>query len=224
MKRSVKNVIMIGMAAVLIGTSAITFSYARDNSPEFAVQSQSQQFEKRDANGNSQENPIDNFGNGSQNSNSDSENSQNSQQFGQRPQTPPSDNQQSDSQNSQQPPQMQGDDSQNSQQPPSLPDSEQQQDNASPNEEGTSSDSEELNIIGTVSDSDSAEITDAAKKMPSHGQRNNGSDAVSVLCYLFGALQVGIIIAIIAYLIVSKFNKISFNKLFGDKPSINPKQ
>lgn len=220
MKKSIKNTIMIGMAVVMIGTSAITFSYASLNEhreisapPEF---SQSQQgkngfnennFERRLPNGENSDRMPD-FNNGSQ---------QNSQQNGQK--QPPQKEQQPNSSDNSENKTPDGNAPQQSegnapQQPQSGQNSQSQQNGSESNSNANSTD--------TSLESDTAEIelltsegeAATAKAMPVM-KRNTG--AVIVISYIFFAVQIAIILMIIAYLIVSKFNSLSFNQVFPEK-------
>jgi hypothetical protein len=210
MKPSIKNTIMIGMTVVLIGTSAVTISYAGERNGAQPQFSQSQQFRQPQSG-----NPFDGFG-----KNGNSQNGGNLQQ----PQMP--DNQQGN--NSQQPPQMpdnqQGN---NSQQPPQAPDSskdnggnQQQtpgdsQENSDSKQKGTSASDTELNIIQTsASESDTQSTADVKMQADNfrHGLRFN---FVSGICYMFAAVQIAIILAVLIYLIISKMNRKSFNEVIA---------
>ncbi len=210
MKPSIKNTIMIGMAVVLIGTSAVTISYAGERNGAQPQFSQSQQFRQPQ-----RANPFDGFG-----KNGNGQNGKNSQQ----PQMP--DNQQGN--NSQQPPQMpdnqQGN---NSQQPPQAPDSskdnggnQQQtpgdsQENSDSKQKGTSASDTELNIIQiSASESDTQSTADVKMQADNfrHGLRFG---FVSGICYMFAAVQIAIILAILIYLIISKMNRKSFNEVIA---------
>ncbi len=168
MKQSVKNVIMIGMAAVLIGTSAVTISYAgtgarMQSRPEFSQNGEQRQngspFESFDGERNGMPGGNRSFGGNSQ-------------------QTP--DNSGSSSENG----------------------------NAPQKNTSTESDGLSLNAAAV-----GAQSSEAAVPM-----RNFGKSAgiISGLCYAFAAVQIAIILAIIIYLILSKFNKISFNTVISN--------
>ncbi|MBQ3905042.1 MAG: hypothetical protein II744_08705, partial [Eubacterium sp.] len=58
-----------------------------------------------------------------------------------------------------------------------------------------------------------AQSNEAAVPMRNFGR---GFGVVSGLCYAFAAIQIAIILAIIVYLILSKFNKISFNTVISN--------
>ncbi|MBR3148653.1 MAG: hypothetical protein IKF64_00640 [Eubacterium sp.] len=206
MKKSIKNTIMIGMAAVLIGTSAVTFGYASDKGQNMPMISQKQQFGQQD---NSQgQNPLEDFG--SQNKNSQGGRPEMPEQNGRQQnskdnQQPPENNNQQDSQNNQQPPQSNG--SQN--------DAQQNQPPAQQNENQNSADdskaqSSEPNSSGTSINSETAAIQ-VSKGAPQQMNRPHGK-ALSVICYCFMALQLGIVVAILLYLAFSEFNKLSFNQ------------
>jgi hypothetical protein len=201
---------MIGMAVVLVGTSAVTFTYASDKGAMMPQQSFSQEFGQRDGFGQSDgNNPLEGFGsdnsqNGAQQNTPPSMNG--SGQNGNTQQTPPSDNQQSsDNQNAPQAPPSDSQQSSDNQNAPQTPPSDNQKsddskttENATPNEKDTATRNEDLNVTNT------------AKMMPQ--QRGSHGDVISVLCYLFGGLQIGIIVLILLYLAFSEFNKMSFNQ------------
>ena len=188
---------MVAMAVVLVGTSAVTFSYASDKTVAPPTMNQGEQFNQ----GNNQndfkndgENPLENFGEKSNQSGSSDRPTppnMNGNSDGKSSATPPSDNQQ-DSQS----------DSQQGNQPPEMPDSNQQDndssDSSSANGKGTSASGDELNVIDTA--------------RPMQREFGGHSDIISVLCYLFGALQIGIIVMILVYLAFSEFNKLSFSQ------------
>ncbi len=175
MKRNVKNIIMIGMAIVMIGTSAITCRYAETqsrgfNSPPSFSQSEngSRQFTP----------PQGGFPGGSQNGNSN-----------------------------QQPPEFPGNG--NSSEMPELPDGNnnaQSQDNSEEKSENNSSSNT------SVETAQSSGEMNSMRAMPSMKKQSN---VLSILCYAFMAVQLAILLMIIAYLIVSKFNKLSYNQVFG---------
>ncbi len=192
MKRSFKNTIMIGMAAVLIGTSAVTISYAATATPRaqpFAA-GQTQQGAFDGAQGN----PIEGFGN---------------QQGGQTPQDNqgafPFDSQQSDSaqQNEQQNGQQAQDKTQenaDSNQAPAAPDQKQEENSTPPSGRNSVSD-------------EAPSVTNTAKGNFRQMQpQRRGGTVIAVLCYLFAALQIGIVAAIALWLVMSKMNKLSFQK------------
>ena len=193
MKKSIKNFIMIGMAVVLVGTSAVTFTYASDKGAMMPQQSFSQEFGQRDGFGQSGgNNPLEGFG---------SDNSQN----GAQQNTPPSMNGSGQNGNTQQSPPSDNQQSSDNQNAPQTPPSDSQQnddskttENATPNEKDTATSNEDLTVTNT------------AKMMPQ--QRGGHGDVISVLCYLFGGLQIGIIVLILLYLAFSEFNKMSFNQ------------
>ena len=196
MKKSIKNTIMVGMAAVLIGTTAITFAYAdRNNAPSMVPYSQS--FEQQDSG-----NPLESFGNDNQQNlpplnRQDNQNSQNNQDSqnnqkrqsdknAQRPQGPPSDNRQA----------------------PSNADDAQSENDAETEGNGTAQ-------KGTAATGD-AEIINVNKNgMPSRNNmpRQSNFHAIVILCYLFGALQIMIVAAIALYLFLSKGNSLSFQQI-----------
>ncbi len=208
MKKSIKNVIMIGMAAVLIGTSAVTFSYARVNTnsgrmPQASFSQEMQPFGQHDGM---------NGGNGSD---SDSNNNSNGNQQT-PPEMPSGDNQNSSGDSQQTPPEMPGGDSQSSsgdsqQAPPEMPNGDSQ------NSDETQDSTEAPDNKGTSVSTDASNETDA-KMMPQGMDSGRGMTknnvVIASLCYAFLALQLGIVLLIIVYLIMSKFNKISFNEVF----------
>ena len=208
MKKSIKNTIMIGMAAVLIGTSAVTISYAKENrGAQFSPPSQIQQFE-----GNQSENPFENFGQNGGNQNGNNFNP---------PQRP--DNQQgsdSSGENSNQPPQppsSQQGESSNSQQP-QTPDS-------SENSESTESKDSSTNTSYSIDSLAQDDSQNTAKQgFPANKFRSRNTTVISALCYMFAALQIAIILAILAYLIISKMNKISFNEVLANMRKTNKSQ
>ena len=193
MKKSIKNTIMIGMAAVLIGTSAVTISYAKEGkgANAFSPPSFSQQFD-----GEQGGNPFENFSrNGdSQSGGFDKNKMPDNQQNGNSQQPQPPSNQQ---------------DSDSSQQPQAPGSS-----NESSTESSSSSTNTSLSIDSLASEDASAQT--AQKNMPSNNFRGSSIGAISALCYLFAALQIAIILAIIAYLIISKFNDVSFNEVLAN--------
>ena len=212
LKPSIKNTIMIGMAVVLIGTSAVTISYAGGRNGAEPQFSQSQQFEQRQ-----NVNPFESFGQDRGN-----QNDGNSKQSPQMP-----DNQQ-DGNSSQQPPQMPDNQQDgNNNQPPQAPDSSQDnsgsqqqtpdssQGSSDSKQKGTSATDTELNVINTAAaDSDTQNTADM--KMPADNFRNGGNfKVVSSLCYMFAAVQIAIILAILLYLIISKMNRKSFNEIIA---------
>lgn len=207
MKQSIKNTIMIGMAVVLVGTSAVTISYAKGQNgtqPAFP-QSQSQPFEQ-----NSGEKAFENFGQNGNGQSSDNSNQKqmpgNQQGSGQQPQLP--DNQQ------------QGE----NQQPPQMPDN--QQDDSSTQSEsqdggavqkGTSTADGSADVVATSSESDSSSLNTAQHNLPPDGFSHRGNGGIiSALCYMFAAVQIAIILAILAYLIISRFNRRSYNEVIAN--------
>ena len=230
MKQSVKNVIMIGMAAVLIGTSAVTISYAvtgarMQSRPEFSQNGEQRQngspFENFDGERNGMPDGNRSFGGNSQQSpdqNSAGGNAQ--QQMPDQKDMPqaPGQNNNNGSAQQQSPDNSQGDSAQqtpdksenggNSQQSPDSSGSSSENGNAPQKNTSTESDGLSLNTAAV-----GAQSSEAAVPM-----RNFGKNAgiFSGLCYAFAAVQIAIILAIIIYLILSKFNKISFNTVISN--------
>ena len=236
MKKSIKNVIMIGMAAVLIGTSAVTFAYAKTNTnvrqlPSFSQQGGTFQGMPDMQNGSNQ-NGSDNQqslpempsgdnqnGSGSQQTppdlpNGDNQNGSGSQQT--PPEMPSGDNQNS-SGSQQTPPEMPSDDNQNGsgsqQTPPDLPSGDGQNDS---NASDSQSDSTETpNSQGTsLSTEDGSTESKMMPQFQNGGGMTKNNVVIASLCYAFLALQLGIVLLIIVYLIMSRFNKLSFNEVF----------
>ncbi len=211
MKPSIKNTIMIGMAAVLIGTSAVTISYAGGRNGAKPQISQSEQFEQRqdgipfdsfERNGNAQ-----NGGNSQQPQMPDGNRQRGNN--AQPPQTPDS-QQGSDSQQAPQTPDSSQDKSDNEQQTPD----ESQNGNNGKQKDTVASDTA-LNAVQT-SVSESGARNTADMKMPADNfRRGGGFNAVSALCYMFAAVQIAIILSILLYLIISKMNRKSFNEVIA---------
>ena len=182
MKRSIKNTIMIGMAAVLIGTSAITFAYAGTQnrtmatppgfSQSFGGSDSSDGFNKQFPGGDNQQPPE--FPNGDSS---------------QQPQMPPGDNSQDSQQNENAQPPAQSEDSTKS--------------------------SSQTSLSTDNSNTADAATTETAKDFPK--QMKSQSKLVSTVCYVFLAVQIAILLSILAYLIISKMNKVSFSQLFPEK-------
>ncbi len=213
MKKSIKNTIMIGMAAVLIGTSAVTISYAQNGrgTQMMPMQSQSEQFDGQFQNGQ--------FGDFKQDGNF-----QNGKNFKQN-QMPG--NQQGDSNSTQQPqaPGSQQGDSNSSQQPQAPSDSNDSNSNSnsqksqSSNSDNSKSDSSSTNTslsIESLAADDAESQNTAQQNFPSKGFKNRNGGIISALCYMFAALQIAILLAMIAYLIISKMNRISFNEVLAN--------
>ena len=190
MKKSLKNTVMIGLAVVLIGTSAVTFCYAKEGSaPQPQIQNEQQIPYSDFGNG---RNPIENFGQNNQN--------QNGENNGRNMPQPPQGNQQ------------QGGNSQ----PPQQNNGEQQKPDGAPNDNATQQDdSSESSQQAPQSDgtslTESTEITEVNRNMPIR-MRGGRSNWVSALCYAFLAVQIAIVLLIISYLAFSKFNKLSYNQ------------
>ena len=220
MKKSIKNTIMIGMAAVLIGTSAVTISYARGNkgAQMMPPQIQSGQFENQQGN-----NPFGGFDQDQSGSNQNGNKSN-------RPQMPG--NQQGGNSDSSQQPQAPGNQSSgdsNNQLPQAPNDqnsggnTQQNSDNGSEksSSEKSSSDSSTNTSLSveSLAAEDAAQSTEqntAQKNLPSNGFNRKGTNVISALCYMFAALQIAIILAMLIYLIISKMNKISFNEVLAN--------
>ena len=204
MKQSIKNTIMIGMAVVLVGTSAVTISYAQTNrgaQPDFAQQ-QFGQFEQ-----NSNRDAFENFG---QNGNSQSSDNSNQNQL--------PGNQQGSSQQPQSPGNQQG------AQPPQMPDNKQgdssaqseSQDSGTAQQKGTSVTESDSDAITTAQNSSDSLNTAQSNLPPAGFDRRGGFKTISALCYMFAAIQIAIILAILAYLIISRFNKRSYNEVIAN--------
>ncbi|MBR1532156.1 MAG: hypothetical protein IJ643_08880, partial [Eubacterium sp.] len=80
MKQSMKNLIMIGMAVVLVGTSAITLRYASEGTGHMTQADGRPQFEQRGDFDNQNGGGLQNFGGSNKNNNSKNENQNDSQQ------------------------------------------------------------------------------------------------------------------------------------------------
>ena len=206
MKKSIKNTIMIGMAAVLIGTSAITVSYAK-GSRSMQMPTPPSQSQQSDENQNG--NPFENFS-----QNSGSQNSNSSQQ----PQMP---NQQNGN-SSQQPQRPDG----NSSATPQAPNNEQSDSNSnqsksdsSTESSGSSSTNTSLSIEALAAED--ADAQTSQQMMPANDFKGRNTSVISALCYMFSALQIAIILAILAYLIISKFNEVSFNEVLANMRKSN---
>ena len=216
MKKSIKNTIMIGMAAVLIGTSAITVSYAQINkgANQFAPPSFSQQ-----ADGEQNGNPFENFDRDADGKNSNGFNqSHMPNQQGDSSQQPQAPNQQNgdSSQQPQAPNQQNGDSSQQPQAPPSN------SENSDSKTESDSSSSTNTSLsVEALAAEDGNTTQSTQQKMPTNGFRGKNGGVISALCYMFAALQIAIILAILAYLIISKFNDISFNEVLANMRKSN---
>ncbi len=224
MKRSIKNIIMTGMAIVMIGTSAITCSYAGIQShsgnmtpPAFSQQENGQgQFGpsqggmqgKNDNNSSKQMPEMNGNGSDSNNSQQPPEMNGNGSDSNNSQQPPEMNGNGSDSNNSQQPPEMNGNssDSNNSQQPPEM-------DGNTSGSDNSQSDSKSSNTStdNTAAVTQTSLDTSEAKMSPVMNKNNSG---IAALCYIFLAVQLAILLMIIAYLIISKGNKLSFNEVF----------
>lgn len=207
MKRSIKNTIMIGMAAVLIGTGTITYAYANScagaNAPQTQMGQQMPDF-KNDGGMNRFDNDNKNGGGKQMQPPQQNENDNNKQ----APQ------QNGDNQNT--PPQQNGE--QSSQTSPSLP---QNENNTNSNEQNAeSSEGNSANNSNTSAESADAEFEALASNLNQNGMKErkgfNGK-VKSFLCYAFLAVQLAIFLLILIYLILSKFNKLSFNQVFPEK-------
>lgn len=186
---------MIGMAVVLCGTSAITFSYASqgarfdlaDHPPQIA-----RQFEQ------DSQNPIDGFGQNNQNNNqSENQPPQGDNQSGQQNQQPPQSGQNGQS----------GEQNEQPQAPPSDNSSNQQDDG----KQSENSDEKANRNTALSSESSVESSAQTTGNMPQMQRR--GTSAISVICYLFFAIQIMILLLIFVYLALSKFNRISFNEV-----------
>ena len=196
MKKSIKNTIMIGMAAVLIGTSAVTISYARGNkgAQMMPPQIQSGQFDNQQGN-----NPFGGF-----------------DQEGQKDKNKQFDSSQTPDDNNNQPPQSPG----GSEQPPQTPKSSEDTDGKSKGEDTEDSKTTNTTLsIESLATGDSAQSADqntAQKSFPVNGFSRKNTNVISALCYMFAALQIAIILAMLIYLIISKMNRISFNEVLAN--------
>lgn len=208
MKKSLKNVIMIGMAAVLIGTSAVTYSYAQISKQPMQPQMNFAQFDGEQGNGGFPNQRPD-FDKQDDNSQQDGQNQppqQDSQQSGQS-QAPQQDSQQNNSEPPQGAPQQ----------------GEQPQSNQSNSETENKSDADNSNasLQSTSQETQNASVQNGDTNKGDFKGFPNGmkktSKITSIVCYAFMGVQIAIIIAILAYLILSKFNKLSFNQVFPDK-------
>ena len=206
MKKSIKNTIMIGMAAVLIGTSAVTISYAKGsrsmqmpNPP-----SQSQQFDEQQSGEQFGEFEQDNQQNNGFNQHQKPGNQQNGSSS-QQPQMP---NNQGENSSQEQAPNNQNDS--NAQTPDNSQNS---SENSSSSARNTS-----LSVEALAAEDGNLQAVDeseAKKSLPSSSFSRKGS-IVPALCYMFAAVQLAIILSIIAYLIISKMNRISFNEVLAN--------
>lgn len=202
MKKSMKNLIMVGMAVVLVGTSAITIKYASNETGHPPQVNGMPQFEQRGDFNNQNGKSIQDFGN----QNGGSTQGKN----GNQPQTPPNGNQNDNGQfGKQQPDNNQnstednsGSDNSKSQNDSSQSGSNNQSDSNAPNQKATSADSSALNFESTENTA-----------MQGFNQRGaNLQIAETVACYIFAAVQIGIIILILLYLVFSEFNKLTYNQ------------
>ncbi len=224
MKQSMKNLIMIGMAVVLVGTSAITLRYASDGMGHMTQVDGRPQFEQRGDFDNQNGGGLQNFGGGQKNNNSQNENQNDSQQ--QAPpngnnQTPPnsSDKQFGGRQTPNNDQQNGENDKSGSEQAPSDNNStdskgEGKTDENSANQKNTASDSSELSFVSTaVQNNQSSGDEQNATAM--QGMRGRGVElriAEKVICYIFAAVQIGIIVLILLYLAFSEFNKLTYKQ------------
>ena len=198
MKKSIKNTIMVGMAAVLIGTSAITFSYTQINDRQNQIPFSASQFDGNQMQGNNRAD-MPEFTN-TQKGTADLDNNtqdKNAQQ------TPPNQNEQNTPQQGEQP--QQGAENQNTPQQGEQ----NQTDDGNNNKQSVSlqSDSSESGQLPNLPQNFDK------SKMPSRGN----SKITSIVCFAFLGVQLAIILMIIAYLFVSKFNRLSFNQVFPEK-------
>ena len=226
MKQSMKNLIMIGMAVVLVGTSAITLRYASDGMGHIAQADGRPQFEQRGDFDNQNGGGLQNFGGGQKNNNSQNKNQNDSQQ--QAPpdgnnQTPPSssDKQFGGRQTPNNDQQNGENDKSGSEQTPSdnnTTDSkgEGKTDEKSANQKNTASDSSELSFVSTaVQNNQSSDDEQNAGTTAMQGMRGRGVElriAEKVICYIFAAVQIGIIVLILLYLAFSEFNKLTYKQ------------
>ncbi len=213
MKKSIKNTIMIGMAAVLIGTSAVTYGYI--NVTSHAGQMPQQGFTQQ-GDGNSFDGKFDrqlpnggnspDFGSGNAQGGSSAPEQNQTPDSGtpQQGQLPDNGTQQQNGSNAQQPPQENGD---NAQQPP-----QENSDGAQQEQDGKSSSNTSTDGAKENTEQLSVE-TQAENAMPKIRRSNT---ALNILCYAFLAVQLAILLMDIVYLIISKFNKLSFNQVFPE--------
>ena len=217
MKKSIKNTIMIGMAAVLIGTSAVTISYAKDGKGAngFSPPSFSQQ-----SSGNQSSSPFENFSNDGNNQNGG---------FGKN-QTPGNQQNGSSSEQPQPPSSQQNDSSSQQQQPPGNQQNDsgsQQSQSSQSSDSNTQSSSSAANTslsVETLAAEDASASNTAKQHLPQNSFKHKETSIVMALCYMFAALQIAIILAILAYLIISKFNEISFNEVLANMRKCNNKE
>lgn len=213
---------MIGMAVVLIGTSAVTISYAKGSSGAPQGIMMSQQFGE----GQNAE-QFDNFkqrGNNQNGGNFGQPQCPNNQQGGnsQQPQFP--NNQQGDSsQQPQAPNNQQGDSSQQ----PQAPNNQQNSDSQKAQSDSKDSDNAEKDNTSTntslsiealvAEDSNNQSQSTSQQSLPARSfNHSRHAGVVSALCYMFAALQILILLLMIVYLIISKFNKISYNEVIAN--------
>ena len=215
MKKSIKNTIMIGMAAVLIGTSAVTLSYAQGNR---GTQMMPPQMQSQQSDGRQNHDQFDNFGQSSDNQNSNSfrqrqmPNNQQDDSSSQKPQMPNSQQGNSNSSQQQAPNAQDGSSTDSKSQQSSDSDS---SDNSSSKSDSSSATNTALSIEALAADDDENQST-AQQGLPSNGFNRRNIGAISALCYMFAALQIAIILAMIAYLVISKFNAVSFNEVLAN--------
>lgn len=216
MKKALKNTIMIGMAAVLIGTSAVTFSYASEKQhiasmPQSGYSQQMPDFGgKNDFSGGFSNDGQDGFPGGNQQT-PQAPNAGGNQQ--QSPQAPNSDGNSNNNQKQQQPPQQNdsGDSQQSTQ--PGLPDN----NNESEKSAESSTDSKGTSTAGSDLEFEQLAAGIETETADRRMMKKGGFNAVSFLLYAFCAVQVTILLMILVYLILSKFNRLSFNTVFPPK-------
>ena len=226
MKKSIKNTIMIGMAAVLIGTSAVTISYAQQNkgAAPFAPPSFSQQSDR-----NQNENPFESFNQNGNNQNGGFGDRQlpENQQNGSSSDipSPPDENQSGGNSQQSRAPGGSQDSSGSSQQqaPNSTEGSDSNSDNSNSNNSSSSAANTSLSVEA-LAEEDAVSQNTSQQRMPANGVKNRNGSVISALCYMFAALQIAIILSILAYLIISKMNRISFNEVLANMKKNNNQQ
>ena len=63
-------------------------------------------------------------------------------------------------------------------------------------------------------------LNTAQRSLPQNGfDRRGGFIAIAALCYMFAAIQIALILAMLAYLIISRFNRRSYNEVIANMRS-----
>ncbi len=219
MKQSMKNLIMIGMAVILVGTSAITFRYASSGTGHMPQMNGMPQFEQRGdfGNQNQGENPVQDFGNGKQ----DGNNQQTPPDTDSQP-TPPNGKQ--DGKNDRQMPDGNNGTDGKSDSNQQNDSNDNKSDSNSAQQKGTSAESSELTLVSTAQQNNAP--SNGSDQVANNNTQSTESTAMQgfykrgfslnivekIACYIFAAIQIGIIIMILLYLAFSEFNKLSYKQ------------